>query len=274
MLLTLKDRLFEAKQKLEQAFKKVPEILLILGSGLGDFADQLEDPVYVQYRDIPHFPTSTVKGHMGRLVAGYLDGRYVVAMQGRFHYYEGYKLHDVTFPIKVMSGMGTKVLVVTNAAGIINAEFKPSDLMLITDHINMMGTNPLIGPNDDEVGPRFPDMSNIYTNRLQKLAMETAREMGLLLHQGVYAAVSGPSYETPAEVRMLRTIGVDAVGMSTVPEAIVARYCGMEVLGLSCLSNYGAGMEREEMCHEEVLANAYKAKDVFAELLRKTLAKA
>ncbi|RXJ03837.1 purine-nucleoside phosphorylase [Anaerobacillus alkaliphilus] len=230
-----------------------PEIGLILGSGLGVLAEEIENPVKIPYDEIPGFPVSTVEGHAGQLVIGTLQGKQVITMQGRFHYYEGYSLERVTFPIRVMKELGVKSLIVTNAAGGINETFTPGDLMIITDHINNFGDNPLIGPNDPAQGVRFPDMSTAYNKKLVKLAKEVAHTLEIPVKEGVYVGNTGPSYETPAEIRMLRFFGGDAVGMSTVPEVIVAKHCDLEVLGISCISNMAAGILDQPLTHEEVI---------------------
>ena len=227
-------------------FKPVTGI--ILGSGLGDFADEF-DAIRVPYGDIPGFAPSKVVGHKGLLVFAEVAGKPVVMMQGRFHFYEGNSMQTVTYPIKVMKKLGVQNLIVTNAAGLVHKEFAPGDLMLISDHINMMGTNPLIGANDDEMGPRFPDQSDVYTKELRKKAKEVAEGLGIELREGVYCAMTGPTYETPAEVKMQRNLGADAVGMSTVPEAIVANWCGINVLGISCLTNYACGILDQPLSH-------------------------
>jgi purine-nucleoside phosphorylase len=244
-------------------------IAVILGSGLGAFADSLQQRVIIPYHEIPHFPRSTVVGHVGQLVLGLAHGIPVVVMQGRFHYYEGYDLWQVTFPIRVMGLLGVRRLIVTNAAGGINQRFRPGSLMVIRDHINLMGANPLRGPNDERFGPRFPDMTDVYSAALCEMVRQEARELGIALEEGVYVAVSGPSYETPAEIRMLRTLGADAVGMSTVPEAIVARQMGMEVLGLSVITNLAAGVIDRPLHHDEVLEAAERLGPRLTELLRR-----
>ena len=261
----------ESVKFLQQKIEKIPEALLILGSGLGDFAEGLANPQKIPYQEIPHFLTSSVAGHANQLVLGHLAERYVAVMQGRFHHYEGYGLAEITLPIKVFAKLGTKVLLVTNAAGIINLNFRPGSLMLITDHLNLLGDNPLIGRNEEKLGPRFPDMTEVYTKTLQKIALQAAETIKVPLERGIYAAMSGPSYETPAEIRMLQRLGADAVGMSTVPEAIVAKYCGMCVLGISCLTNYGAGLSGQKMNHQEVLANAEKVKEDFSRLIEEII---
>lgn len=246
------------------------EVGLILGSGLGDLADEIENPIIIQYTDIPSFPESTVEGHKGQLVYGTLGGKKVLALQGRFHYYEGYSMNTVTFPVRVMSALNTESLIVTNAAGGVNESFTPGDLMLITDHINFFGTNPLIGKNDDKFGPRFPDMSQAYDLDYQKVAYEVAEKLNVDLKQGVYFGMTGPTYETPAEIRMVRTMGGDAVGMSTVPEVIVARHAGIRVVGISCITNLAAGMGAE-LNHEDVIEVSARIKVTFKEFITNLL---
>lgn len=265
------NQLKQAKEFLQDRLKIKPTVGLILGSGLGVLADQMSQPIRVPYQDIPGFPTSTVAGHAGQLVAGELNGVAVVAMQGRFHYYEGYRLDSVTFPVRVMKAIGIEKLFVTNAAGGLNEAFKPGDLMLITDHINNTGQNPLIGPNDDQQGVRFPDMSTAYTPDLQKLARQVATELSIDLKEGVYVWNTGPTYETPAEVRMLQAVGGDAVGMSTVPEVIVARHVGLDVLGLSCISNMAAGILDEVLSHDEVIETTESVREIFIALVKAIL---
>ncbi|MCA0985865.1 purine-nucleoside phosphorylase [Guptibacillus algicola] len=257
----------------ENAGEVKPEIGLILGSGLGVLAEEIENPVKIAYSDIPNFPVSTVAGHAGQFVFGKLNGKNVAAMQGRFHYYEGYEMDKVTFPVRVMRELGIEKIIVTNAAGGVNEEFEPGDLMVLSDHINNFGANPLIGPNSEEFGPRFPDMSTAYSKDLQKLAHETATELGMKLQSGVYVGNTGPTYETPAEVRMLRTLGGDAVGMSTVPEVIVARHAGMEVLGISCISNMAAGILDQPLHHGEVIETTEKVKANFLLLVKNIVEK-
>lgn len=245
-----------------------PEIGLILGSGLGVLADEITDAVYIPYGDIPHFPISTVEGHKGQLVIGQLHGKTVVAMQGRFHYYEGYGLDAVTFPVHVMKAIGVTSIIVTNAAGGVNESYEAGDLMLISDHLNLTGRHPLIGPNDEAIGVRFPDMSAAYCPQLRTLARQVAERHGITLQEGVYAGMLGPSYETPAEIRMIRILGGDAVGMSTVPEVIVARHIGLRVLGISCISNMAAGILPQPLSHDEVMETAEKVKHTFLTLVK------
>lgn len=250
---------------------EVPGVAIVLGSGLGAFGDKLSASVSIPYGEIPNWPASRVIGHAGKLVAGAIKGRRVLALSGRVHFYEGHDLSTVTFATRVLGRLGVKTLILTNAAGGINTAFTSGALMLITDHINLQGTNPLIGPNDDRFGRRFPDMSEIYSRRLRTLAAETARASGLHLESGVYIAVTGPSYETPAEIRAFRTLGADAVGMSTAPEAIVARHMGLEVLGISCISNMAAGILPQPLTEEEVIETTARVSREFIALLEGTL---
>ncbi|SFA52676.1 purine-nucleoside phosphorylase [Anoxybacillus pushchinoensis] len=258
----------QAAQFLKEKFPNPPQIGLILGSGLGVLADEIEQAIKIPYSDIPNFPVSTVEGHAGQLVYGQLEGATVVVMQGRFHYYEGYSFDKVTFPVRVMKALGVEQLVVTNAAGGVNESFEPGDLMIISDHINNMGGNPLIGPNDSSLGVRFPDMTEAYSKRLRQLAKDVANEIGLRVREGVYVANTGPAYETPAEIRMIRIMGGDAVGMSTVPEVIVARHAGMEVLGISCISNMAAGILDQPLTHDEVIETTEKVKADFLRFVK------
>ncbi|OZT80931.1 purine-nucleoside phosphorylase [Marinococcus halophilus] len=261
----------EAVQYIQSNISTVPSTGLVLGSGLGVLADEIKNPVVLKYEDIPGFPVSTVEGHAGQLVFGELEGMQVAAMQGRFHYYEGYSLQEVTFPIRVMNALGVKRLLVTNAAGGVNHDFEPGDLMIIDDHINWLGANPLIGENDAELGPRFPDMSSAYSKGLAKIADEAALSLNIRIQRGTYMANTGPAYETPAEVRMARVLGADAVGMSTVPEVIVAVHGGMEVLGISCISNLAAGMLDQPLSHDEVMDTTSKVQEDFLKLMKETL---
>ncbi len=258
----------EAKRFIESKITTVPQMGLILGSGLGILADEITDPVKIAYSDIPHFPVSTVEGHAGQFVFGKLGGKNVVAMQGRFHYYEGYSQQQTTFPVRVMKALGVENLLLTNAAGGVNTGFKPGDLMIITDHLNMSGNNPLIGKNMDEMGPRFPDMSEVYSRKLVAGIEAAGARLDIPLQKGVYVIMSGPSYETPAEIRMLRTLGADAVGMSTVPEAIIANHCGMAVCGISCITNMAAGILDQPLNHQEVMETAEMVKVRFIELVK------
>jgi len=244
-----------------------PRIAIILGSGLGPLADSLEQPVEIDYRDIPGFPETTVTGHAGKLICGMLGGKSVLAMKGRFHYYEGYDISQVVFHVRVLRLMGIDSLIVTNAAGGINTSFRPGDLMLITDHISFFAPSPLRGRNLDEFGPRFPDMCDAYDKDLIKFAEHIAEGIGIGLKKGVYAFAQGPMYETPAEIRALRVLGADAVGMSTVPEVITARHCGMKVLGISCITNMAAGILEQKLDHAEVMETAKRVEKDFIRLV-------
>ena len=251
--------------------KYKPEIGLILGSGLGSLADLIENPDFFPYEEIPNFPVSTVEGHKGRLVIGNLEGKTVISMQGRFHYYEGYKMEEVTFPIRVMKLLGVKTLIVTNAAGAVNTNFKPGDLMVIEDHINLSGANPLIGKNIDTFGPRFPDMSEAYNNNYINLVINIGKSLNLDLKKGIYTMLSGPTYETPAEINMIRTLGGDAVGMSTVPEVIIANHAGIKVIGISCLTNMAAGILKQPLNHKEVIETSNLVKNNFMRLMKELI---
>ncbi|UUX34549.1 purine-nucleoside phosphorylase [Fundicoccus culcitae] len=247
-----------------------PEVALILGSGLGDLADQIESPITIPYIDIPDFPVATVAGHAGELVYGDLASKKVIALKGRFHYYEGYDLKTVTYPVRIFKELGVKTVVITNAAGGVNESFTPGDLMIITDHINLTGENPLIGQNIDNHGPRFVDMTETYSRRGQALLKQIGAELGIELKEGVYTWFAGPTYETPAEIKFTRTIGGDAVGMSTVPEAIVAKHCGLEVIGISCITNLAAGMQ-SSLNHDEVVEVSTIVKPKFKQVIEKLL---
>lgn len=244
-----------------------PDAAIVLGSGLGDFTSALRDAATCAYTDIPHWPASAVVGHAGHLVTGTIAGKRVAALSGRAHFYEGHDMRSVTFGTRVLGRLGVKTLILTNAAGGINTSFAPGTLMLIDDHINLMGTNPLVGANDDRFGPRFPDMTEVYSRRLRDIATTAAAAVQVPLARGVYVALHGPSYETPAEIRYLRGIGADAVGMSTVPEAIVARHMGLEVLGLSCISNPAAGVSPLPLVHDDVMEVARRVRATFCALL-------
>lgn len=256
----------------EQTNNFKPEVGIILGSGLGDFVNELSG-IRISYADIPDFEKSTIQGHAGQLVFAELQGKKVVIMQGRYHFYEGHSMAKVIYPIKVLKALRVKTLIITNAAGAVNTAFQPTDLMIITDHINFMGTNPLIGKNDDALGTRFPDMSDIYKKDLVNLAQNCANEVSIDIKKGVYVACTGPSFETPAEINMFRTLGADAVGMSTVPEAIFANYCGLKVLGISCISNATGETKAEPLSHNEVIENTNKIKEKFESLILKILEK-
>jgi purine-nucleoside phosphorylase len=260
-------RVIRARTKLE------PRIAIVLGSGLGSFADDFDEAVNIPYEEIPGFMRSTAQGHAGRLVIGKVDTVPVVAMQGRVHYYEGYALEEVTFPIRTFKLLGVKTLILTNASGGINVGLNQGTLMVISDHLNLMGDNPLRGPNEERFGPRFPDMTSVYDHELQAIVVEEAKEISADVRRGVYGALAGPSYETPAEIHLLRSLGADAVGMSTVPEAIVARHMSMEVLGISCITNMAAGISDEPINHEEVMATGDRVRDTFAQLLRRVVSR-
>ena len=253
------------KQRLPEG--TLPRIGMILGSGLGVLADFIENPIYIHYNEIPGFPGTTVEGHKGRFVIGSYLGKQVLAMQGRFHYYEGKSIQEVVLPIHVMKVLGIETLIITNAAGGINLDFRPGDIMVITDHINLSGVNPLRGKNLDELGPRFPDMSFAYDPELIKTAIEAGKKVQVDLRTGVYAMMQGPSFETPAEIRMLRILGADAVGMSTVPEVIAAVHSKIKVLGISCITNMAAGILKQSLSHQEVIDTAEKVKGKFIRLI-------
>ncbi len=245
-----------------------PEIALVLGSGLGPLGEELEEPVFLPYSEIPHFKTSTAPGHNGRIILGKLHGKTILCMQGRLHFYEGYSMQEITYPVRVMSAFGIKTLILTNACGGLDPSFLPGDLMVINDHINFMGTNPLIGPNEERFGTRFPDMTRTYTKNLVKLAHSCAEELDIPLRDGTYISYTGPSFETPAEIRLFQQFGGQAVGMSTVPEAIVASHCGMQLLAISCITNLAAGILDVPLSGEEVIEAAGEASQKFISLLR------
>jgi purine-nucleoside phosphorylase len=265
---TLYARAEQAARTIRSRTELKPQLALILGSGLGGFADEFVEAVAIPYGEIPGFATSTAEGHAGRLVVGKVGTVPVIAMQGRVHFYEGYSLEEVTFPIRVFKLLGVKRLLLTNAAGGIDIELNQGALMVISDHLNLMGVNPLRGPNDERFGPRFPDLSEAYSRKLQEQAVAEARKLGIDLRRGIYAALAGPSYETPAEIHMLRALGADAVGMSTVPETIVARHMGIDVLGISCITNMAAGISDEPINHAEVMDTGRRVRETFTKLLR------
>ena len=262
------EKINEAKAYIQKFVEYTPEIGLILGSGLGVLGEEVEDKVIINYSDIPNFPISTVEGHKSRFIFGTLNGKKVAVMQGRFHFYEGYKMQEVVFPVWVMKSLGISKLIVTNAAGGVNTSFVPGDFMLIKDHINFAGTNPLMGPNIEEFGPRFPDMSNAYNRDLVAIAKTCAKENGIEVQEGSYMMYTGPNYETPAEIRMSRILGGDAVGMSTVPEVMTANHCGIKVLGISCITNMAAGILDQPLNHQEVMDTAEKVKTKFIKLVK------
>ena len=276
----------EAAEFINSKYDHPVETVIVLGSGLGAFADELKNAVKIPYEQIPHFARSTVEGHVGQLVLGEIDGITIAVQQGRFHYYEGYDMEQVIFPMRSFGVMGIKNVILTNAAGSTSTEMKPGSLMLISDHLNMMGVNPLRGANDKRFGPRFPDMTEVYDREFQRIANEEANEISKerfgkgideehtdFVHRGVYCGLSGPTYETPAEVHLYRLLGADAVGMSTVPEAIAARHQGMRVLGISCITNFAAGMTDMAINHEEVMETGARVAEVFKELLRRIVRK-
>ena len=251
-----------------------PSVGLVLGSGLGGFAQSLDKPVVIPYRDIPDFPTSTAIGHKGELVLGTSGGVPLAVMAGRVHLYEGYRPDEVVFPVRVLARLGVKVLILTNAAGSVNVNYKPGELMVISDHINLMGVNPLIGPNEEQLGPRFFDMSDAYDPALREIAEKACWKAGVTVRHGVYVAVAGPSYETPAEIRAFRTLGADAVGMSTVPEVIAARHMGLRVLAISCITNLAAGVSKKKLDHLEVLEVGRKAQASLNDVLGRIIQEA
>ncbi len=276
----------EAAEFIRARYDKDIKIALVLGSGLGAFADAVQNAVRIPYEEIPHFARSTVEGHAGRLVLGEIDGVPVAVQQGRFHFYEGYDMPQVMFPMRVFGRLGVETVILTNAAGSVRTSMLPGSLMLIRDHINMMGINPLRGPNDERFGPRFPDMTEVYDKTYQTLIYREAKKMAQerfesgvdkeytrFIWRGVYCALSGPTYETPAEIEVFRTIGADAVGMSTVPEAIAARHQGLKVIGISCITNLAAGLSGDVINHQEVMETGARVADIFKELLRRTITK-
>lgn len=262
----------EAAAAIRRRADRPPEVAIILGSGLGALAESAHADAVIPYAEIPHFPRTGVEGHSGRFVIGTLEDRAVAVMQGRAHFYEGYTMADVVFPVRVLQALGARTLIVTNAAGGLNRDFRAGDLMVIADHINFMGTNPLVGPNEEDLGPRFPDMSAPYDLSMIALAEEAAASLGIPLRKGVYIGVSGPSYETPAELRMMARWGADAVGMSTVHEVISARHAGMRVLGISAITDMATGEVSEKVTHEDVIATARRIEPEFVRLVRRIVA--
>ena len=265
--MTFYEQVRQAADYIREGTDLRPKTAIILGSGLGELAEHIQDAEIIPYREIPGFPTSSVAGHAARLVFGRIGENEVVAMQGRFHYYEGYSMKELCLPLYVLRQLGAEDLVVTNACGAVNAAFRPGDLMLITDHINFSGRNPLMGPNDERFGPRFPDMSEAYDKSLCAFARETAASLEIPLQEGVYAFYSGPSFETAAEIRAYKALGADTVGMSTVPETIAAVHAGMQVLGLSCLTNMAAGILDAPLSHQEVMETGVRVRGTFRKLL-------
>ena len=273
MSICLYDQIEEAVAFIKSRAPLAPEVGVVLGSGLGEFAESVTEKIIIPYETIPHFKKVSVAGHAGRLVIGKIKDKPTAVMQGRCHYYEGHAIAEVVFPIRVLCRLGIKKLLLTNAAGGINTMLVPGDLMIIRDHINMMGLNPLWGENDERLGPRFPDMSRVYDENMEEIIAQTMQTMGMGVKKGVYLALSGPSYETPAEIRMLAGMGADAVGMSTVPEAIVARHLGAAVAGISCVSNLAAGISKTPLSHKEVTETANRVKDQFINLLSAVIPK-
>jgi purine-nucleoside phosphorylase len=264
----LRERIERAEEYIREKSGFEPEIGIILGTGLGSLGDHIEKEAVIDYADIPGFPVSTVFGHAGRLILGELEGKKVIAMQGRFHYYEGYSMQEITLPVRVMKQLGIKLLVASNAAGGLNPEFEAGDIMIIKDHINFMGANPLIGPNLEDFGPRFPDMSEVYDKDLSGLLEKVAASQGIKVNKGVYGAVSGPNYCTKAELTMMIRLGSDAVGMSTVPEAIVAKQCGLRVAGISCITDMAIPDTMTAPTHEEIVKVAESVKPKFTALVK------
>lgn len=253
---TIYQSIREAVSYIESRTQIRPQVGIILGSGLGSVAESITDSVVIPYTEIPHFHGTSVEGHAGKMILGYFQGIPAVFLQGRFHRYEGYAMTDVVFPTRTICGLGIHTLILTNAAGGVNTRYRPGDLMLIEDHLNLMGDNPLMGPNLAQLGPRFPDLSEAYSKICIQALQECAKELGIPIHQGVYAGLLGPTYETPAEIRMFRTLGADAVGMSTVPESIAANHLGVRVAGVSCITNLGAGLSPQKLSHQEVIDNS------------------
>lgn len=270
---SLYDRAEKAARVIRARINGEVSVAVVLGTGLGGFANDLTQTEVIRYEEIPGFARATVEGHAGRMIIGKAADATVAAMQGRFHYYEGYSLQEVTFPIRVLKLLGVRTLILTNAVGSLNIEFTPGSLMVISDHINLMGGNPLIGANDDRFGTRFPDLSSVYAPELQSIVIEEGKAMGMELRRGVYAALTGPSFETPAEIHMVRTLGADTVGMSTVPEAIVARHMGIRVIGISCITNLAAGVSDRPVDHSQVMATGESVREQFTELLRRVISR-
>lgn len=266
-LMTIQEKITAAAEYILGLVSIRPTAALVLGSGLGDYADTLEDSVKIPYSEIPNFPQPTVEGHTGAFVFGKKEGKEVVVAQGRVHYYEGLPMQEITLPVRVLAAIGVKTLVLTNAAGGVNLSYKPGTLMLISDHINLSGANPLIGPNLEKFGPRFPDVSDLYTASLRTAIKEKAAAAAIPLEEGVYLMCSGPNYETPAEIRAFRTLGADAVGMSTIPEALVAGHSGLQVVGVSCITNMAAGVLPVKLNHAEVVETAAMVHDLFHRLV-------
>lgn len=264
----LKLHIHETLDYIQSKTEVIPDIGIILGSGLGALADRIENATIIPYSNIPNFAKSEALGHANELVIGTLEGKSIIAMKGRFHFYEGFSPKEITFPVHVMKALGIKILIITNACGAINTDFNPGELMLIEDHLNLTGVTPFHGPNDNSLGPRFTDLSQCYSKKLQSVAYAVAKNNKIKLHKGVYAWWTGPAYETPAEIRMIRTLGADAVGMSTVPEAMVAAYYNLETLGISCLTNMACGILDEPLSHRKVIEVAKQVEEDFIQLVR------
>ena len=265
------EKLRASAEKIQSLKPGTPQVGIVLGSGLGPFVDKIEEPTVIAYKDIPYFPETTVEGHQGRLILGKIHGVDVAVLQGRVHGYEGFPEEDLVFPVRVLATLGIEDLVLTNAAGGINLDYKPGQLVLINDHINFMGLNPLRGPNINELGPRFPDMTHAYNPSLRDKFQQAAKKIDYDLKEGVYCAVLGPTYETPAEIRMMGVMGADMVGMSTVPESIAANHLGLRVAGISCITNMAAGISANKLNHKEVKEEAQKVMDVFSNLLSQAI---
>ncbi len=267
------EKLGKAAQYIQSVKMTKPRVGVVLGSGLGVFVDQIDDKTIIPYNDIPFFKKTTVEGHEGRLILGKVEGVEVAVLQGRLHSYEGLPMEEVVFPVRLLSILGISTLVLTNAAGGVNLNYHPGDLVIISDHLNLMGKNPLIGPNNNEMGPRFPDMTHAYDPELISIMKEVSKSLGHNIHEGVYAGVLGPTYETPAEIKMIRTLGGDMVGMSTVPECIAANHLGLRVCGISCITNMGAGIIDQKLKHEDIKHEAQKAMNHFTALLNHSILK-
>ncbi|MBC7430122.1 MAG: purine-nucleoside phosphorylase [Bacteriovorax sp.] len=270
---TLKQKIDKAVAHIHSVKKTSPKIGVVLGSGLGAFVDKMENKTFISYNDIPHFKKVTVTGHDGKLVLGTVKGVDVVALQGRFHVYEGHEMEDVVFPMRVMAKLGIDIVILTNAAGGVNLSYAPGDLVILTDQINLTGRNPLIGPNDDSIGTRFPDMSHAFNPELVKIIEDTGSQLKIKTQKGIYAGVLGPTYETPAEIKMIRILGGDIVGMSTIPEVIIANHIGLKVCGISCVTNMGAGIVNQTLKHEDIKDEALKVMDNFTNLLNSAIEK-
>ena len=267
------EKLGKAAQYIQSVKTSKPKVGVVLGSGLGEFVDQIENKTIISYNDIPYFKKTTVEGHEGRLILGKVQGVEVAVLQGRLHAYEGLPMDEVVFPVRLLSILGISTLILTNAAGGVNLDFKPGDLILIQDHINLMGRNPLIGPNNNQMGPRFPDMSHAYNPELNNILKRVSKNLGFNMREGVYAGVLGPTYETPAEIKMIRALGGDMVGMSTVPECIAANHLGLKVCGVSCITNMGAGIVNQTLRHEDIKEEALKVMSYFSALLSQSIEK-